>query len=347
MNNPKNPDAVTDHGRRHRATSRRLAVVGVGVGVSCVMAIFVSASCKKADRATTAAAQTARKPKIALVMKSLANEFFKTMEEGARKHQAEHAAEYDLITNGIKDEQDVGKQIDLVGQMVAQGVNALVLAPADSKALVGAVKRALDSGVVVINIDNKLDAGVLTDKKRNIPFVGPNNRKGASLAGDQLAEVIGKGARVAIVEGLPTAENAIERRLGFEDAIKKGGLEVVASQAANWEMGKANQIVAAMVTEHPDLKGVLCANDSMALGAVAALKAAGKLGQVQVVGFDNISAVQDLVRQKQVLATVDQHGGELAVFGIQYALQILAGKATPGDRETPVDLVTADTLARR
>ena len=82
----------------------------------------------------------------------------------------------------------------------------------------------------------------------------------------------------------------------------------------------------------------------MALGAVAAVKEAGRAGQVLVVGFDNISAVRDLVRDGRVLATVDQHADQLAVFGIEYALDILGGQATPADRETPVDLVTAETL---
>jgi ribose transport system substrate-binding protein len=82
----------------------------------------------------------------------------------------------------------------------------------------------------------------------------------------------------------------------------------------------------------------------MALGALAAVKEAGRAGQVQIVGFDNISAVRDLVREGRVLATVDQHADQLAVFGIELALDVLRGKAAAADRETPVDLITAETL---
>jgi ribose transport system substrate-binding protein len=299
-------------------------------------------ACKR-DGEPTARAPVAARPTVALVMKSLANEFFKTMEEGARKHQA-RAADYELVSNGIKDEQDVGKQIDIVEQMVARGVDAIVLAPADSKALAGAVKRAAEAGVVVVNIDNKLDAAVLRDKGLRVPFVGPDNRAGARAVGAHLGKALNPGDKVAIIEGLPTAFNAIERRAGFEEAVKAAGLTLVATQAGNWEMGKANQIAAALLAEHAELKAFLCANDSMALGAVAALRAAGKLGQVHVVGFDNISAVADLVVKREVLATADQHGGDLAVFGIEYALEILRKKPPPADRQTPVDLVTAETL---
>jgi ribose transport system substrate-binding protein len=284
------------------------------------------------------------KPQIALIMKSLANEFFLTMEKGARRHQQRHASEYELLTNGIKDELDVSKQIDLVEQMIAQRVSAIVLAPADSKALVSVCKAAQDAGVIVVNIDNKLDQTVLADKGLRIPFVGPDNRKGARLVGEYLGKHLKRGDKVAILEGVPNAFNSMQRRLGFDEAVTAAGLQLATSQSASWESGKANQLVSAMITEQPDLKGILCANDSMALGAVAALKTAGKADQVKVAGFDNISAAQLLIREGKMLATADQHGDQLAVYGIEYALEILKQRAQPADRETPVDLITAKSL---
>ena len=106
----------------------------------------------------------------------------------------------------------------------------------------------------------------------------------------------------------------------------------------------AEKVVSGMITQHPALKAVLCANDNMALGAVAALKSAGRLAQVHVVGYDNISAVQAGMKDGAVLCTVDQHADRIAVHGIEYALEILASGAAPSDKETPVDLVTAGTL---
>ena len=91
-------------------------------------------------------------------MKSLANEFFQTMQAGAVKYHDAHPDDCDLIINGIKNETDLTEQVGLVEQMVAQGVQAIVIAPADSKALVPALKRAKDAGVLIVNIDNKLDA---------------------------------------------------------------------------------------------------------------------------------------------------------------------------------------------
>jgi ribose transport system substrate-binding protein len=313
---------------------------GVALGVATLaIGPILTTGCRPADREA--------RPRIALVMKSLANEFFLPMENGARAHQRAHADDYNLLVNGIKDELDVGRQIDIVEQMIAQRVHAIVIAPADSKALVPISRRALEAGIVVVNIDNQFDQDVLADNRVRIPFVGPDNRKGARMVGDYLASHLTPGDPVAIIEGAPNAFNGIQRNLGFEDAMKVAGMRIVSSQSGYWETDRANQVAAALINEHPNLKAILCANDSMALGAVAALRAAGKLGQIHVVGYDNIAAVQELLREGRVLATADQHADRLAVFGIEYALEMLRDQTTPADRETPVDLITADTLANR
>lgn len=284
------------------------------------------------------------KPRVALIMKSLANEFFKTMEDGANGHQARHIADYDLVSNGIPDEQDVARQSNIVEQMIAQKVDAIVIAPADSKALVPVCKKAVDAGIVVINIDNKLDEAALAEKNLKIPFVGPDNRKGARLAGEYLARKLKAGDEVAIIEGLRGAFNAEQRRLGFEDAIKGANLKLATSQSARWETEEAVKVVGPMLLAQPNLKAILCANDSMALGAVTALKGANKLGQIQVIGFDNIDAVKQLIKDDKVLCTIDQHADQIAVFGIEYALEILKTKSPPADKETPVDLVTKENV---
>jgi len=314
------------------------------MGLPCLLVAGCMAAVLSGCGAQKAGPTPSAKPRIALVMKSLANEFFSTMEEGARLHQAAHQGDYELLAEGIKDETDVNRQIQLVEQMMAQQVDAIVIAPADSKALVTVCKKAMDAGVVVVNIDNKFDDDVLADKNVRIPFVGPDNRAGAQMVAEYLAKVLAPGDPVAIIEGVPSAFNAIERKRGFEDAMQAAGMKVVTSQSADWDTSKANNVVSAMVTDRPDLKAILCSNDNMALGAVSALRGAGKLDQIRVVGFDNISAVQELVKNGDIIATADQHADQLAVFGIQYALDMLGGQGLPEDRQTPVDLITAADL---
>lgn len=303
------------------------------------MAAALLLGCGGTDSASDSASNGPDKPRIALVMKSLANEFFGTMAEGARTHHEANSDAYELLVNGIKNETDLSEQVALVEQMVARGVDALVIAPADSKALVPALKRAQDAGVLVINIDNKLDAGVLEQAGLSVPFVGPDNRDGARRVGERVAGKLQTGDKVAIIEGVPTAFNGQQRRLGAEDAAKAAGLEVVSVQSGQWEMDKANTIATALLSEHADLKALLCGNDSMALGAVAAVQAAGRTGKVLVSGFDHIDAVQPMLADGRIVATADQHADQLAVFGIEMALQVLGGEEAPEDRTTPVDVV--------
>ncbi|MNG86117.1 D-ribose-binding periplasmic protein precursor [compost metagenome] len=291
------------------------------------------------------AAHAEDKPKVALVMKSLANEFFRTMEDGAKDYQKAHADEFELIANGIKNETDTGEQIRIVEQMVNAGAKALVIAPADSKALVSAVKKAMDQGVVVINIDNRLDPALLKSKGISVPFVGPDNRKGARLVGDYLAnEKLKAGDQVGIIEGVPTTTNAQQRTAGFKDAMDAAQMKIVSVQSGNWEIDKGNAVAASMLNEYPDLKALLAGNDSMALGAVSAVRAAGKAGQVQVVGYDNINAIKPMLADGRVLATLDQAASQQAVYGIQAALKMVKGEKPDVDADnviqTPVQLIT-------
>ncbi|KPX22239.1 Ribose ABC transporter periplasmic ribose-binding protein [Pseudomonas amygdali pv. eriobotryae] len=310
----------------------RLLAVAMFAAVTAVMPL------------SAAYAQTPEKPKVALVMKSLANEFFLTMEDGAKAYQKEHATDFDLISNGIKDESDTSAQIRIVEQMIVSKVDALVIAPADSKALVPVLKKATDAGIKVVNIDNQLDPDVLKSKSLMIPFVGPDNRKGAELVGDYLAKQLKSGDEVGIIEGVPTTTNAQQRTAGFKDAMDKAQMKVVSVQSGNWEIDKGNAVASAMLNEYPNLKALLAGNDSMALGAVSAVRAAGKAGKVMVVGYDNINAIKPMLKDGRVLATADQFAAKQAVFGIEAALKLVKGEKVDtnekGVIETPVELVT-------
>ncbi|AVR05383.1 sugar ABC transporter substrate-binding protein [Pluralibacter gergoviae] len=309
---------------------------------SCAIAGAAALALSAAIVAPASAAE-AHKPKIALVMKSLANEFFLTMENGAKEYQKQNADKFTLVSNGIKNETDTASQIQIVEQMIVSKADAIIIAPSDSRALVPVVKKAIDSGILVINIDNKFDDAVLKDKNLNVPFVGPNNRKGAKAIGDYLAKHLQKGDEVGIIEGIPTSTNSQQRTQGFQDAMAEGGMKVVSVQSGQWEMNNANAIAAAMLSEYPNIKALLADNDNMALGAVSAIRAAGKRGQVQVVGYDNIAAIKPMLQDGRVLATADQYASKQAVFGIDTALEALKdGKKQSelkGSVETPVQLI--------
>ncbi|QXI02460.1 sugar ABC transporter substrate-binding protein [Pseudomonas monsensis] len=309
-----------------------------------LLAVAMLAATAAALPVSSAFAESPEKPKVALVMKSLANEFFLTMEDGAKAYQKEHSADFDLISNGIKDETDTAGQTRIVEQMILAKVNALVIAPSDSKAMVPVIKKAVDAGITVINIDNQLDPAIVKSKNISVPFVGPDNRKGARLVGEYLAKQLKAGDEVGIIEGVSTTTNAQQRTAGFKDAMDAAQIKIVSLQSGDWEIDKGNKVAASILSEYPEVKALLAGNDSMAVGAVSAVRAAGKAGQVQVVGYDNINAIKPMLKDGRVLATADQFAARQAVFGIETALKIIKGEKVDsganGVIETPVELVT-------
>lgn len=304
-------------------------------------AIFAGALAFSLMAAGGAVAQD--KPVVGLVMKSLANDFFKNMLEGAEAHNAEKGT-YELRAVGMQSETDIETQINAVDNFITQGVDAIVIAPADSRALVPPLKRAVDAGIVVINIDVELDAQAKKDAGLDLAFLGPDNRAGAKMSGDALGEALGEGGKVVILEGNPGADNAVQRKAGFDDAVAQWKLNLVDSRTAHWETEEANAVFTNMLTANPDIQGVMAANDSMALGVIAALNAAGRT-DIKVVGFDNVPAIQPLIKEGKVLATVDQFGSQMAAFGIDRALDVIAGGAPlEGWVKTDLKLITAASL---
>ncbi len=309
-----------------------------------VVALALAASPRAVGIASAQAADRGGKPVVGLVMKSLANEFFKSMEEGARRY-AQKDGTFTLVPVGMNSETDIDTQISAVENFITQKVDLICVAPADSVGLVAPVKRAIKAGITVVNFDVKLDDKAMKEAGlQDLPFVGPDNEEGAYLAGAELAKKLGKGAKVVIVEGNPGADNAKMRKAGFDRAAKEHGLSVLASMTAHWETEEANTLMTNLLTRYPDMQGVMAANDSMALGVVKALDAAKLSTKIQVVGFDNIPAVQKLIKQGKVLATIDQFGPDMAANCIKTGFKMKKGEKLTGWIKTPVKLVTAQNV---
>jgi ribose transport system substrate-binding protein len=325
-----NDESVVE--RSGETTRRRILAAGAWGSVSVLAGSIVPAF-------------AADKPKVGLVMKSLANEFFKQMQAGAEDYAAKNTGKFAFRAVGMKDERDFAAQVDAVENFVTQKYDIIVIAPADSKAMVTPLAKAVKAGVKVINIDVELDQGAKKAAGIDLAFFGPDNRAGAKLAGDALAQALGAGGKVVILEGNPEADNAQQRKKGFMDSVASGKLELLDSKTAHWETEEANTLMTNYLTQYRDIQGVMAANDSMALGVVKALDAAGKSGQIKVVGFDNIPAVQPLIKSGKMLATIEQYGARMAVIGIEYGLRELKGEKFRGWVKTPVKLILAKDLA--
>ena len=148
------------------------------------------------------------------------------------------------------------EQIDLMYSLIDRQVDAIVLVPIDSKALVQPVVEAARKGIPVINIDIRLDARLLEQAGVEVAFVGPDNFTAAYGVGKLLSKKLQVRDEVAIIEGLAVADNAQQRKKGFLRAIEEKGLQLVASEPADWETSKAAEVFQTLWTRHPDLKAV-------------------------------------------------------------------------------------------
>lgn len=283
--------------------------------------------------------KTEQKLTVGLVMKSLQADFFKDMQQGAETYAAQQNR-FKLISAGTNSQTEIEQQIAIVNQLVEQNVDAIVVVPIDSKALVPPVVQAIKKGITVVNIDIRLDEQMLQSEGIDLTYVGPDNFTASQTVGKELSKLLDKGDKVFLIEGLPVAENAQQRKAGFESAISEAGLYLAESVPANWETDTAEEIFATLYKKHPDVKGVFCCNDAMALGVIKALKSQGvKPGMIPVVGFDNDVAMQPYLSEGWLLATIDAYGSQMAVEGIRYAMQIIDGLPSGGIHKTPFTLI--------
>ncbi|HEY4296764.1 MAG TPA: substrate-binding domain-containing protein [Paraburkholderia sp.] len=285
--------------------------------------------------------------KIALVLKSLTDPFTVAMADAAQNYEQHYASQFGLTIRGTTRQTDTAVQIQMVDEMIRAKMDAIVIAPTDSKALTDVVARGIKAGIIVITIDNPLDDASQIAAGISVPFVGPNNVKGAMQVGQYLAGRLKAGDQVGIIEGNPVDRNALQRTAGSKVAMDAAGVKVVVVQAGNWEYARGRDIASKMLNEHPQIRALLCGNDNMAMGAVDAIRDAGRGGGVHVTGYNAIDAIRPLLADGRVLATMNQFADRQAIYGIDVALKAVTEHRKQGDLstviETPLQLVTAAT----
>lgn len=279
-------------------------------------------------------------PVIGMVMKSLEAEIFQNMQKWVISY-VERRGDLNILSLGTQSQTEVGQQICIVNKMIENQVDAIIIVPIDSIALVPPLAQALEKGIKVISLDVMLDQETLSSYHINPPFIGPDNYLAARMVGNALAEELGPESKVIIIDGIPNAKNAQQRRLGFLQSISDFNLNLLASESANWEREEAKNVFREMLLSFPEVQGVLCANDAMALGVIQAIELAGLSGQIKVVGIDNDISIQPYLQKGNVLATVDLLPREMAALGIDYAMESIRGEYIPqGWIKTPMKFVS-------
>jgi ribose transport system substrate-binding protein len=289
--------------------------------------------------ATLDAVTKASQPyKIVLIVKTRNNPFFKPMIDSFEQTAKDLGAASEV--QAPPQEMDKEKQFALVQTEVSKGVKAICIAPADSKGIVPALKAAQDAGVLVINLDNRVDKETAQGQGLAMGgYVGADNEAGGKLAGQAMLEALQGKGNVGVLEGIRGADNAEARKRGFL-AATQGKLTVADSETAEWDTEKAYQKTQSMLAAHPEITGIFCANDKMAIGAMKAIAEAGKTGKVTVVGYDNIPDVQPALKSGAMYATIEQHPDLMGKYGVRMAVGILNGGVPKGGEIlVPLDVI--------
>ena len=280
---------------------------------------------------------------VALVMKALSNPFFLKMEEGARKYAQEENIPLEVF--GLERETDVERQIGIVENLISRGYGAIVIAPADSKRLVQICNKALEKNIVVINIDNPLHQGTMDQLGISIPFVGSDNRIGASMVGKYVKHKLKGRGQIIVIEGIRGVENADLRKQGFIEAVtQNSAIKVISSESANWHTDEALSLATRLLKKYKSVDAIFCANDKMALGVLQAFDNLDLSGNILLAGYDNIESVRDEMRSGRIHATVEQHPELMGEYGVELAWKALNGQSIPSYKRTPLDLITYESF---
>ncbi len=276
---------------------------------------------------------------IAIITPSHDNPFFKAEADGA----AAKAKELGYETMVLVHDDDANKQAQLFDTAIAAGVKAIVLDNAGADASVAAVQKAKDAGIPSFLIDREITAtGVAVSQ------IVSNNYQGAQLGAEEFVKLMGEAGEYAELLGKESDTNAGIRSKGYHDVIDQyPDLKMVAQQTANWSQTEAYTVMESMLQANPGIKGVISGNDTMAMGAWAALEAAGRT-DVIVVGFDGSNDVRDSILKGGIKATVLQPAYSQAQLAVEQADKFLKTGSTGLEEKQLMDceLINGDNASK-
>ena len=309
---------------------------------SVLLLLAVAAvSCGKAEAPTAK-----QKFTIAVIPKGTTHEFWKSIHAGSNKAAAELAAqgtEVEVIWKGPLREDDREQQIQVVEGFAAQGVNGIVLAPLDDRALVRPIADAKRAGVPTVIIDSGLQS------KDFVSFVATDNRKGGSVAADRMGQLLNGKGKVLVLRYAEGSASTSEREAGFIDTIKQKfpEIELVSTdQYAGATRDTAKRASENLLNRFGDeVQGIFTPNESSTAGMLLALQDIGKAGKVSFVGFDVSQQFIDALNTGQLHGIVVQNPFDMGYLGVKTMVESLLGRSVADRIDTGVMLVTKENMS--
>ncbi len=264
------------------------------------------------------------------------NTFF-TAEADAAKAKAEELGYETLLAVHGDDPKQEG---DIIDTAISRNAAAIIIDIANADASPNNLKRATEAGIPVFCMDREINATGIAKAQ-----LISNNFQGAKLGGERFVELMGEEGKYVELVGKESDTNAGVRSKGFHNIIDQyPDMEMVARETANWSQTEAYSVIESVLQANPDVDGIICGNDTMALGAQAAIDAAGK-GDIIVMGFDGNDNVLDSIMQGKIDGTVMQPNAKNAQMAVELADKYIKTGSTGMDEEKILNdcfLITPD-----
>lgn len=271
---------------------------------------------------------TFAKEKIGFVISTQDNPFFVNLKDGAVKESQKLG--YDLIV--LDSQNDPSKELSNVEDLLVRGVDVLLINPTDSDAVISSVRAANRAHVPVVTLDRGANGGKV------VSHVASDNIAGGKLAGEFLADKLNGKGNIIELEGIPGTTAARDRGQGFNEAIK-GKLNIVASQAADFDRTKGLNVTENLLQAYPNVQAIFAQNDEMALGASKAAEASGK-NNILIVGFDATEDAITAVKNGTMAATIAQNPEKIGSEGIDVANKIIKKETVDPYIPVPLKIIT-------
>jgi ABC-type sugar transport system substrate-binding protein len=268
---------------------------------------------------------------IGFIVKNLINPFFVRM-----KNAAEQAGEdYDVDVRVYSPEKpdDVEAQIRIMEDMVQKNFDAIVIIPADSRGIIPGIEKVNKAGIPLVVCNTKAFGGEF------LTFVGISHTEVGYLITKKLCQELGGEGNIVVIQGVPGAQTAIDKTPGIEKALKEfPNVKLLDSQTGMYQRENANRVMRDFLVRYPDIDGVVAHDDSMAMGIVEAVKDAGKLGEIKVVGTGGDPNALHSVYAGELTATLDEAAEPQAYLAVVAAVEYLRnGTIPPKDQSAPMD----------
>lgn len=268
---------------------------------------------------------------VGLLLSSLYDPLYVSLQKGAIESASR--LDIELIVRDAGDDPD--KQLQQLVELLALGVDAIVLNPVDSAAISAGVQQANQAAVPIVTVERRVRGATVT------AHVASDNIAGGEMAAAYLAEVLQEQGNVAELTGIPGTSAAQDRGSGFNRVLGTyPGLTMVARDMAHFNRREARRVFGAMLEQYPDLDGVFAHNDEMILGAIEAAQDAGRAEEIVFVGFDATSDAITAIENGTLRATIAQQPTEMGRIAVELALDRLRGKAIPENIAVDLALVT-------